>query len=70
MGEFVIAFIFMQKPIVISLFDRTMNMVAPSALAGFLCYCVDLQHQSGEQREGNIIRVGSDVRDWLRRSRL
>ena len=55
----------MRKPIVISLFDRTMNIVAPWALAGFLCYCVDLQHPPGEQREGNIIRVGANVQEWL-----
>jgi hypothetical protein len=55
----------MRKPIVISLFDRTMNMVTPWALAGFLCYCVDRQHPTGEQREGNIIRVGADIREWL-----
>jgi hypothetical protein len=55
----------MRKRIVISLFDHTTNMVAPWADAGFLCYCVDLRHPPGEQREGNIIRVGADVREWL-----
>lgn len=40
-------------------------MVAPWARAGFLCYCVDLQHPAGEHRDGNIIRVGADVREWL-----
>lgn len=55
----------MSQPIVVSLFDFTGNMVAPWAKAGFLCYCVDLQHPAGEHREGNIIRVGADVRDWL-----
>jgi len=37
-------------------------MVKLWADAGFLCPCVDLQHQPGEHREGNIIRVGADVR--------
>jgi hypothetical protein len=55
----------MRKRIVISLFDHTTNMVVPWANAGFLCYCVDLRHPPGEQREGNIIRVGADVREWL-----
>jgi hypothetical protein len=55
----------MRRSIVISLFDRTMNMVAPWALAGFLCYCVDFAHPHGEKREGNIVRVGADVRKWL-----
>lgn len=40
-------------------------MARPWAAAGFLCYCVDLQHATGQQREGNIIRVGADVREWL-----
>lgn len=40
-------------------------MVAPWMEAGFLCYCVDIQHPPGEHRDGNLIRVGADVRDWL-----
>jgi hypothetical protein len=55
----------MAQPIVVSLFDHTGNMVVPWAAAGFLCYCVDLQHPAGEHREGNIIRVGADIREWL-----
>jgi len=55
----------MAQQIIISLFDHTGNMVAPWAKAGFLCYCVDLQHPPGEHREGNIVRVGADIRDWL-----
>jgi hypothetical protein len=55
----------MQQPIVISLFDYTGNMVAPWAEAGFLCYCVDLQHPAGEIRHGNIIQVRADIREWL-----
>ena len=54
-----------EKGIVISLFDFTGNMVAPWAAAGFVCYCVDLQHPPGETRQGNIIFVGADIRDWL-----
>ncbi len=37
----------------------------PWAEAGFLCYCVDIQHPPGEKRDGNIVRVGADVREWL-----
>ena len=55
----------MVQRIIISLFDYTGIMVAPWAAAGFLCYCVDLQHPAGEIREGNIVRVGADVREWL-----
>ena len=55
----------MPTPIVISCFDLTTTLVQPWAEAGYLCYCVDLQHPPGETREGNIIRVGIDVREWL-----
>src|SRR5437016_2134214 len=55
----------MAQRIILSLFDYTGIMVAPWAAAGFLCYCVDLQHRAGENREGDIIRVGADVREWL-----
>ncbi len=51
--------------IVISCFDKSTNMVKPWANAGFLCYCVDIQHQPGETRDGNIIKVGADMLDWL-----
>ena len=55
----------MQTPIVISCFDLTTTLVQSWADAGYLCYCVDLQHPPDETREGNIIRVGIDVREWL-----
>jgi hypothetical protein len=55
----------LRNEIVISLFDFTCTMVAPWAEAGFLCYCVDLQHPAGEHRERNIVRVGADIREWL-----
>jgi hypothetical protein len=53
------------QKIVISCFDKSTNMVKPWADAGYLCYCVDIQHPPGEAREGNIIKVGADMRDWL-----
>jgi hypothetical protein len=55
----------MPKPIVISIFDKTGNMVAPWADAGFLCYCVDIEHPAGQSRDGNIVHVGADIREWL-----
>ena len=55
----------MVRDVVVSLFDHTGNIVEPWAQAGFLCYCVDLKHPAGEYREGNIVRVGADVREWL-----
>ena len=57
--------IFDKEKTVISCFDATENMVQPWAEAGYLCYCVDVQHPQGETRQGNIIRVGADMRDWL-----
>jgi hypothetical protein len=53
------------KGIVISCFDYTGNMVRPWADNGYECYCVDIRHSKGERREGNIIFVGADMRDWL-----
>lgn len=55
----------MKQLIMISCFDFTTAMAQPWADAGFLCYCVDLLHEPGECRQGNIIRVGADVRNWL-----
>ncbi|HSW61733.1 MAG TPA: hypothetical protein VLH56_00200 [Dissulfurispiraceae bacterium] len=51
--------------IVVSCFDFSTKMVSPWADAGYLCYCVDTQHPQGHTRDGNIIRVGADMLDWL-----
>lgn len=51
--------------IVISCFDKSTNMVKPWAEAGYLCYCVDIQHPPGETVDGNIVRVGADMIDWM-----
>ena len=42
--------IFDKEKTVISCFDLTGNMVRPWAEAGYLCYCVDIQHPQGETR--------------------
>jgi len=55
----------MDQPIIISLFDYTTNMVRPWADGGFLCYSIDVKHPAGEQREGNIVRVGANILEWL-----
>lgn len=56
----------MSKGIVLSLFDFTGNMVKPWADAGYLCYCVDMQHESEDGiREGNIVKVKADINDYL-----
>ena len=34
-------------------------------LNSHVCYCVDIAHPPGETRDGNLVRVGADVRDWL-----
>ena len=51
--------------LMISCFDYSTVMAQPWADAGYMCYCVDQQHAAGAHRDGNIIRVGCDVLDWL-----
>lgn len=46
------------------LFNLTDTMAKPWADAGVECWSVDLQHPRGEERFGNIIRVGADIRRW------
>lgn len=50
--------------IVLSLCDRTGNMVRPWADAGHECWCVDIQHRGIEVRDG-IRFIGCDVRRFL-----
>ena len=52
------------KGTVLSLCDRTGNMVRPWAEAGYECICVDIQHD-GIRTEGNITFIGADVRFWM-----
>ncbi len=49
---------------VLSLFDRTGNMVKPWAEAGYDCWCVDSQHEGGYYRVGNITEIGADLLRW------
>lgn len=51
--------------IVLSLCDYTGNMVQPWLEAGYECWIVDTRHELGEHRDGCLVRVGADVRDWL-----
>jgi hypothetical protein len=53
------------SPIVLSLCDRTGNMVEPWLEAGCECWIVDMQHRPGVHREGNLVRVGADILTWL-----
>ena len=43
-------------PIVISLFDKTGNMVRPWAEAGYECLCYDIQHTT---RRTEVVGAGS-----------
>ena len=54
-----------EKPIVLSLCDVSTRMVEPWAEAGYVCFCVDIQHSKGVVKSGNIYRVGEDILDWL-----
>src|SRR4051812_15570921 len=46
------------KGSVLSLCDRTGNMVRPWADAGFECFCVDVRHERGEHFRDGITFVG------------
>lgn len=51
--------------IIVSLCDRTGNMVRDWAAAGWTCYCVDVQHSIRKPRQdGNIWFVWGDARSW------
>lgn len=53
----------MQK-FMLSCYDHSTVMAQPWAEAGYICYCIDMAHEPGETRDGNIVRVGADVRKW------
>jgi hypothetical protein len=49
-------------PCVLSLCDRTGNMVRPWAEAGFRCFCVDIQHPAGwTDLAPGVVAIGADV---------
>lgn len=53
-------------PVVVSLYDKTGNMVKPWDEAGIECWCVDIQHSiRSPKKEGNINYVWGDVRTWI-----
>lgn len=53
------------RGVVISCFDYTGNTVRPWASNGYDCICVDIQHAPSGRREGNILYIGADMREWL-----
>ena len=51
---------------ILSLCDRTGNMVRPWAEAGYPCIIVDIQHPPGESEFAeNVTAVGADIREYL-----
>ena len=52
-------------PVMMSLFDRTTVMCQPWAEAGFTCLAVDMQHDPGVTIDGNIWKIGADMRTFL-----
>ena len=54
------------RPIVLSLCDRTGNMLRPWAEAGrYRCIAVDIQHAAGVVERDGVEFVGADVREYL-----
>ena len=49
--------------IVLSLCDRTGNMVRPWAEAGYECWCIDKQH-TGRISHDNVTWIGADLLTW------
>jgi hypothetical protein len=47
---------------VLSLCEKSGNMIRPWAEAGYTCTCVDIQNEN--HREGNIIFVNADIREY------
>lgn len=45
--------------------DHSTIMAQPWLAAGHECWCVDLLHPAGISREGNLVRVGCDLRHWI-----
>jgi hypothetical protein len=58
----------MSEPLVLSLCDRTGVMVQPWLEAGYVCAIVDEQHPYGVHRDGNLWKIGHDVRTLDARS--
>lgn len=51
---------------ILCLYDLTGNMAKPWIDAGYTAVIVDMQHKPGIREDGQIIRVGEDIRNgWL-----
>lgn len=54
------------KDVILCLYDLTGNMARPWIDAGYTAVLVDLQHPAGITQDGNVIRIGADIRNgWL-----
>lgn len=49
----------------VALFSKTDTIVAPWLDAGYRAVIVDLQHPEGEIADGNLVRIGADLLDWV-----
>jgi hypothetical protein len=50
--------------VVFSFFDLSGVLVKPWADAGYECHIIDMQHEHGMTKDGNITRWGMDVYEW------
>jgi hypothetical protein len=50
---------------VISLFDKTGVMVKPWVEAGYRGVIVDLKHPQGGNIDGNLLKIGADLKTWV-----
>lgn len=54
------------KDVALFLYDLTGNMARPWVEAGYTVVLVDLQHPAGVTQDGQVIRIGADIRNgWL-----
>ena len=54
------------KDVILCLYDITGNMAKPWLDAGYTAVLVDVQHKAGTHQDGNIIKVGADIRNgWM-----
>ena len=60
----VVSLLVRSRGAVLSLCDRTGNMVRPWANPCFECFCVDIRHE-GIRQDGTITFIGADLLDWL-----
>lgn len=54
-------------PTVLSLYDESGHMVKPWLDAGYRCIIVDMLHPKGVTRDGNLIKIGGDIRELKER---